>query len=872
MARQAKFSGRTVRKWPAAKPKTAAGLFLFRRLSAAQNYAIACVAVLLVTSTLWALLGAALHRSNADQLVDPYLFENSKTFNGAIFPSSHTQIVKWPIFWLIKAMGASSFAYALLTAAMVLTTVGFLAFVLYRIERRPLVFGTLCLGLASVLLLVPPMPYPGGLLPVNMAMITTRNLEYVLYIASLVLLIRSAKIKSWSFAAAALVMSLLIASDRLFAVISIGGALLAIIIYRLARRNKLMPLLTRWLAAGVVGVVVAMSLVQLLNSAGVTHITSQSNSGPYGLVHNFHDPVLGSAYAVLGLLTNFGANPAFDTSVLRQLPAQFGHRLFSLYGVSFLINFALLAVAFFIAYRLLRSTISRSDNDAADLGDPPKLSILLLWSSIAAFCAFIFTKHYYPVDARYLTICVFAAFIGLASYLRNRQFESEKNFVRAGAVIGLGIIIGLFFVIKTYNADRAALSGLDERNAKITEALRFHHVDVLVGDYWRVIPIRFASHKKVNVMPLAGCNQPLSSLVSKNWQYDLNNHSFAYVLASDKSLTDYKGCSLDQVLAAYGRPNSSVLTAGTIDKPIGQILFYDYGSNKSAPTINTTPKPSTVLPISLSQLPRVDCPPGHRIVINIVAHQDDDLLFMSPDLLHDLAAGDCVRSIYLTAGDAGASKLYWVGRERGSEAAYSYMLSSGAIWLERIVKLSDRQFITVANLRGSSQVSLIFVRLPDGGLTGSGFKATKYESLARLEAGQIAQMDSVDGQSSYNSEQLITTLTALMEVYRPSEIHTQATKNYSRKYPDHSDHLATGRFARQAYLRYENRDQIPIKYYIGYPIRERPANVSAEDYNKGALAFDAYNNFDSGVCQSIQECSASPTYGAYLKRQYTAPE
>ena len=39
--------------------------------------------------------------------------------------------------------------------------------------------------------------------------------------------------------------------------------------------------------------------------------------------------------------------------------------------------------------------------------------------------------------------------------------------------------------------------------------------------------------------------------------------------------------------------------------------------------------------------------------LNVVAHEDDDLLFLSPDLLHVIQAGGSVRTIFVTAGDDG---------------------------------------------------------------------------------------------------------------------------------------------------------------------------------------------------------------------------
>ena len=58
----------------------------------------------------------------------------------------------------------------------------------------------------------------------------------------------------------------------------------------------------------------------------------------------------------------------------------------------------------------------------------------------------------------------------------------------------------------------------------------------------------------------------------------------------------------------------------------------------------------------------------------ISAHEDDDLIFMSPCLSEDVASSEGVWTIYLTAGDAGlADSGYWREREEGERAAYSAM-------------------------------------------------------------------------------------------------------------------------------------------------------------------------------------------------------
>lgn len=839
-----------------------------KQLSLPQKYALLCLVVLLASTVYWALLGASLQRSNADQFSSAYLFEHTTTFNQTTFPGAHTQLLKWPLFLAIRAMGFSGFAFSIFTVGLSLVTVAGVAYIIYRIEKRPAIVGTLWLGLASVLLLVPAQPYAGGLLPVNMAMLTTRNVEYLIYIASLIFLIRASRFRSWNFVLATALLTSLIVSDKLFFTLSFGGAFLALAAYWLAaKKHDLRQLLVRWLALSIVALLIANALVWFINWAHITHIIVQGAGGPYTLAHNPKDLALGIIYSLAAILTNFGANPAFDITTLRQLPGEFIGRLNGVDGLAFLVNGLVLIAGLIMVWQLIKPTFSRHSR-AQDL--PAKLSILMVWTSLAAIIAFIASRHYYAVDARYLAIVLFTVFISMATHVRHRYSPSLRLAVTIAAVIMIGLLFGIHSSVQTYNKDKAALREINERNAKVAAALKIHPVDALVGDYWRVFPIKFQGGNSPIVIPLENCGQIRRTLNSQNWQLDLKNHSFAYLLTLDEGLTDFRGCSLDEVVSAYGRPNSSVLTAGSLDNPLGVLLFYDRGIRHSAPSVNRgspTTEISTVIPIPPDKLPYKNCP-GAPTIMNIVAHQDDDLLFINPDTVHDLEAGHCMRTIYVTAGDAGLGDLYWLQRERGSQGAYSDMLGSNSVWVQRIVKLAERQFVTVANPRGNSKVALIFIRLPDGNLNGQGFKASEHESLERLEAGKIRQMHSVDGQSMYDSAQLTLALTTLMRVYQPTEIRTQAPQNLSHVYPDHSDHMVVGRYAHKAYLGYENSLVAPIKYYIGYPIRSLAENVSGENLQQKENAFTIYGKYDSGVCQSFEECDNTSTYGSYLRRQY----
>jgi len=838
-------------------------------------YALLAVAVLAATTLVWSILGASLQNANSDQLANSYLFQHSSTFHQATLPGTHTFLLKWPLFLLIRLFGLSGGAIAFFSVLTSLITVSGLAFILYKIERRPLVFGTLCLALASALLLVPPMPYAGGLLPVNMAMLATRNIEYLVYMLSLILILRAPGLRSRRFWVGVSAMVLLAASDKFFLTLGIGGAVIALVVYALAKNWRWVTESVNWLIGSVAAGIGAIILLALINASGLMHISNVTSGSPYGVVHNLNQLGRGLVYGIGGWLTNFGANPGFDANTIGSIPHHVIGRLVGPAGPEYIVNLLVLLAGLWATVWLVLSSVRHKLQPQKYDGDTPaKLGLALAWSSLIAFAVFVLTDHYYPVDARYLTIGLFAIFVCLASFGRRFRW-SDRRLVLSGAVITICMVMGLFSVVRVYSADKSALSDINQRNILVAQVVTQHRSHILVGDYWRVMPIEQASNNKLAVMPLDNCTQARQVLSSRAWQPDLHNAKFAYLLSLDKSLTDYPTCTLKQVISFYGRPNASALIAGTITHPVEYLLFYDHGVNNSSPiTPQPAGGPSTVVPITTDELPYTSC--TGPTDLDIVAHQDDDLLFMNPDLLHDIKAGRCIRTVYITAGDNGSGKFYWLNREQGSEAAYSYMTGLTNIWVERTVELNDHEFITVANPRGNTKISLIFMHLPDGNQGGNGFPSSNFESLAKLWGNNFKPLQSVDGQSSYTYDDLVNALVTLMSIYNPAEIRTQSTL-ISRMYPDHSDHMAVGRFVKIAYQKYEIQQfggevTIPLKYYIGYPIHALSANVSGADLTVKENAWLNYAEYDGDVCQSAKQCLApGNVYGIYLQRQYQNP-
>lgn len=833
-------------------------------------YAWLAAGLLLTITIVWSFLGAHVQQGNADQLIDTYMTADPSTFGSAIFPGAHTFLLKWPLFAVVQFFGATPLAFTIATVLVSIITVGALAYVLFKIERRPFIFGTLCLLLACTLLLVPIQPHPGALLPVNMAMLTTRNLEYVLYIFALILLARRPTIKQKNFWLAAGALALLGASDKLFLVISLGGSVITLLGYTLARRAQQVQLAARWLMASVIALVVATLLLFLIDGR-LTHLADAAAVAPYSSTQNLTGFVKAALYGVLSLFTNLGANPAFDTTTFKDMPAHALGQQLSFGGVAFLINIAALIAGIWVAVLVVTRTLKKpAKNSITDT--PAMLSVMLVASTAAAMAAFIFSAHYYPVDARYLAIVVFAVFVAAATWLRGKTFEPRQMSIVGGVTV-TAMLLALPTVFGAYYADTTAMADINDRNMRVAQALQQHPVNVLVGDYWRVTPTKLQAKKNINILPFSACNTPQSALTSRNWQVDLNVHSFAYLLTLDgAALAGYNNCTLNQTINNYGKPNSSALIAGTLANPAELLLFYDKGAHKSAPaqTNPATPSTATVLPIQVEQLPYATCEAPTDM--NIVAHQDDDLLFMNPDILHSIRAGHCVRTIYLTAGDAGGDSYYWIAREHGAEAAYSKMIGSSTIWIERIVQLGSNQYATVANPKGDARVSLIFMHMPDGGPSGAGFATSQHESLDKLDTGKITTIQSVDKQSQYTASQLTTALVRLMRLYQPADVRTQSDFP-GTTFPDHSDHRAAGRFATKAHDQYEQQQygslvKIPIEHYMGYTIHALPENVHGQDFTDKAAVFLAYSAYDNGTCHTQQQCDSKAVYGIYLRRQY----
>jgi LmbE family N-acetylglucosaminyl deacetylase len=252
--------------------------------------------------------------------------------------------------------------------------------------------------------------------------------------------------------------------------------------------------------------------------------------------------------------------------------------------------------------------------------------------------------------------------------------------------------------------------------------------------------------------------------------------------------------------------------------------------------------------------------------MSIVAHQDDDLLFINPETYQDIAAKRCVTVVFLTAGDSGRPPKYWRGREFGAMAAYASMAGKADSWRSSTT-VADGHRIQTRTLAGRN-VRLLFMRLPAG--SPSGYAVHHHECLGKLRAGAVTMVHAVDGSTAYSSMSLRATLTDLMTLIHPSVIRTL---DYSGRYEDgdHADHLNTAFYTYEAQEHYTAAHS--LAGFRGYPMSTLPANQSGKDAAHKLKYFLAYAPDDPSVCHTAAGCRRDALYWPWFSRTYriTAP-
>ena len=238
-------------------------------------------------------------------------------------------------------------------------------------------------------------------------------------------------------------------------------------------------------------------------------------------------------------------------------------------------------------------------------------------------------------------------------------------------------------------------------------------------------------------------------------------------------------------------------------------------------------------------------PVGHMY---IVAHQDDDLLFANPDIEASIRSGDPTRVVFVTAAGS-PNPATWQAREHGVYRPYLMMANAtydantdSATYYTCGNHTYDGFAVRQCTLTENANVSLVFLRLGDGAVA----------SLWATDPGPpftvtpVASLTTVDGVSTYTRSDLIATLAAMLDDFKPAQVGTlDSTFAYGF---DHTDHAASALFTLEATHTWGT--SVDVRIHRGYSMDGAPdyytipaaeaVNLSAAEYDRKHAVMLAY--------------------------------
>ncbi|MDB4962338.1 MAG: Rhs family protein [Myxococcales bacterium] len=257
-------------------------------------------------------------------------------------------------------------------------------------------------------------------------------------------------------------------------------------------------------------------------------------------------------------------------------------------------------------------------------------------------------------------------------------------------------------------------------------------------------------------------------------------------------------------------------------------------------------------------------PDGPELVpaahLTIVAHQDDDLLFMQPDLadVADRRAG--LTNVYVTAGDGGGGLETAAKRYRGLQEAYAEAAGVTSTWTCGVIELAGHA-ADHCRLAGAP-ISLVFLGYPDGGKEGE-----KPDSLLHLFDGSVTNVETIArSPAHYDQAGLIATVAETIRITEPSTIRTlEVSATHGR---DHADHMIAGALTVLAAAQHGYTGELLA--FRGYAIENEPENVSGALYARSANNLAHYEACATGcgACGTACAIDTQPAHAIWLHRRY----
>ncbi|MFM0208804.1 PIG-L family deacetylase [Paraburkholderia sediminicola] len=230
-------------------------------------------------------------------------------------------------------------------------------------------------------------------------------------------------------------------------------------------------------------------------------------------------------------------------------------------------------------------------------------------------------------------------------------------------------------------------------------------------------------------------------------------------------------------------------------------------------------------------------------LVTVVAHLDDDLLFVDPAISERLDAGWCITTVHLIGGANGADFTYVQTRERASRLAYARMAGVPDEWIETNIPIAGK-LVHQMVLKAKPQVRLLEFRLPGGAVRGGRVPlGLLWEQHATLSTYPMNADGTVRVQ--YDRASLSATLKTILA--EASQIYTLNPDTVP--FLEHPDHIYSARITRHVAQTLDK--SVPIVYHITYPTGDWPGNVPAAEVQRKRDIVASYFSVDGNESPEV---------------------
>ncbi|MBB4893403.1 LmbE family N-acetylglucosaminyl deacetylase [Streptomyces olivoverticillatus] len=280
--------------------------------------------------------------------------------------------------------------------------------------------------------------------------------------------------------------------------------------------------------------------------------------------------------------------------------------------------------------------------------------------------------------------------------------------------------------------------------------------------------------------------------------------------------------------------------------------------------------------------------------VHIMAHADDSLYFMNPELEQSIRSGAPTVTVCMTGGESdgrnalsrtpGYNKMpekrpeFVRARINGLREATAQMATGDWLspWTVEPMTLLRGFEVELHTLKAAPQVQLIFMELIEARF----IKAPRKDSLRGLWLGATPRLTTLVPTASpvrrtfqYSRQQVIDSLTAVLERYQPTVVrtldpnptHRAQEPHYPNTPPvlqgishyDHQDHTTSAYFAQAALEQYWGRKHsrpTAVDTYVGYEVALLPNSLDRATTKHKIQLLDIYGWADGKDCGDPAGC------------------